>query len=96
MALTDYIIKKGGRRELASIEDSDYIEKSGGGLITATRNDTDNTKANRMTITKKQIWEEKQLYGRFKRLINNISQKKPGRGLEKRLNLSKYQHKPMP
>ena len=26
-----------------------------------------------MTITRKQKWEEKQLYGRFKRLINNIS-----------------------
>ena len=29
--------------------------------------------SNRMTITRKQKWEEKQLYGRFKRLINNIS-----------------------
>ena len=29
---------------------------------------------NRMTITRKQKWVEKQLYGRFKRLINNISQ----------------------
>ena len=29
-----------------------------------------------MTITKKQKWEEKQLYGRFKRLINNISHDK--------------------
>ena len=28
---------------------------------------------NRMTITRKQKWEGKQLYGRFKRLINNIS-----------------------
>ena len=27
---------------------------------------------NRMTITRKQKWEGKQLYGRFKRLINNI------------------------
>ena len=26
-----------------------------------------------MTITRKQTWKEKQLYGRFKRLINNIS-----------------------
>ena len=32
----------------------DYIEKNGGGLITAIRNDTDNTMANRMTITSKQ------------------------------------------
>ena len=28
---------------------------------------------NRLTITRKQKWEGKQLYGRFKRLINNIS-----------------------
>ena len=60
---------------IASIEDSvdasiqrleDYIEKYEGGLITAIRNDTDNTMDNRMTITWKQKWEEKQLYGRFK------------------------------
>ena len=47
-----------------------------GGLITATRNDTDNTKTIRMTIIRKQKWEEKQLYGRFKRLISNISHEK--------------------
>ena len=29
-----------------------------------------------MTIIRKQKWEEKQLYGRFKRLINNISHDK--------------------
>ena len=29
-----------------------------------------------MTITRKQKWKEKQLYGRFKRLINNISHEK--------------------
>ena len=47
----------------------DYIEKYGG-LITAIRKDTDNMMANRTTITGKQKWEEKQFYGRFKRLIN--------------------------
>ena len=31
---------------------------------------------NRMTITRKQKWEGKQLYGRFKRQINNISHDK--------------------
>ena len=31
---------------------------------------------NRMTITRKQKWEGKQLYRRFKRLINNISHDK--------------------
>ena len=63
------------REEVASIEDSvdasirleDYIKKKHkGGLITVIRNDTDNTMDNRMTITRKQKWEEKQLYGRFK------------------------------
>ena len=45
-------------------------------MITAIRNDADNTIDNTMTITRKQKWEEKQLYGRFKRLINNISHQK--------------------
>ena len=55
-----YVSRKEGR-ELTSTEDSidaslrleDYIEKHEGGLITATRNNTDNTKTNRMTITRK-------------------------------------------
>ena len=32
--------------------------------------------ANRMPISTKQKWEEKQVYGRFKQLINNISHNK--------------------
>ncbi len=77
-----YVSRKEGGRGLASIEDSvdasiqrleDYIQKHEGGLITATRNETENTMNNRMTITRKQKWEGKQLYGCFKRLINNIS-----------------------
>ena len=80
-----YISRKEGGRGLASIEDGvdasiqqlkDYIEKHEGGLITAIRNDTDNTMDNRMTISRKQKWEGKQLYRRFKRLINNTSHKK--------------------
>ena len=76
-----YVSRKEGGRGLASIEDSvdasiqrleHYIEKHEGGLIMAIRNNTDNTIDNRMTKTRKQKWEEKQLYGRFKRLINNI------------------------
>ena len=52
----------------ASIEDSvdasiqrleDYIGKHERGLITAIRNNTDNTIDNRKTITRKQKWEEK-------------------------------------
>ena len=84
-----YVYRKEGGRGLASIEDSvdasiqrleDYIEKHEGGLIKAIRNNTDNTIDNRMTKTRKQKWEVKQLHGRFKRLINNISHDKPGHG----------------
>ena len=87
-----YVSRKEGGRGLASIEDSvdasiqrleDYIEKHEGGLITAIKNDTDNTVTNRMPKTRKQKWEEKQLYGRFKRLINDISHEKSGTWLRK-------------
>ena len=86
-----YVSRKGGRRGLSSNEDSvdasiqrleDYIEKHEGGLITATRNDTDNTKTNRMTITRKQKCEEKH-YEHFKRLISNISHEKTWMWLRK-------------
>ena len=72
-----YESRKEGGRGLASTEDSidvsiqwlkDYIEKYGGILITATRNNIDDTRNSRMEITRKQKWKEKQLYGRFKRL----------------------------
>ena len=61
-----YVPRKEGERGLASIEDSvdtsiqrleDYIEKYERGLVTAIRNNTDNTIDNRMTITRKQKWE---------------------------------------
>ena len=87
-----YVSRKERGRGLASIEDSvdasiqrleDYIEKHEEGLITAIRNDTDNTMANRMTISRKQKWEEKQLYGRFKKLINTISLEKTWTWLRK-------------
>ena len=87
-----YVSRKEGGRGLASIEESvdasiqrleDYIQKHDGGLIKAIRNNTDNTMDNRMTITRKQKWEGKQLYGRFKRLINNISNDKTWTWLRK-------------
>ena len=87
-----YVYRKEGGRGLTSIEDSvdasiqrleDYIEKHERELITAIRNDTDNTIDNKMTTTRKQKWEEKQLYGRFKRLINNISHQKTWTWLRK-------------
>ena len=69
-----YVSRTEGGRELASIEDSvdasiqrleDYIQKHDGGFITTIRNDTDNTMDNRMSMTSKQKWEGKQLYGWF-------------------------------
>ena len=73
-----YISRWESGRGLASTEDSmdasiqrleDYIEKRRGRLITAFRNNTNDTMISRTTITRKQKWEEKQLYGRFKWLI---------------------------
>ena len=59
-----YVSRKGGGRGLASIEDSvdasiqrleDYIQKHEVGLITATRNDANNTMDNRMTTTREKM-----------------------------------------
>ena len=70
-----YVSRKDVGRGLAITEDNvdgsiqrleDYIKKHEGRLITATRNDTDRTKTNRMTINRKQNWEEKQLSRCFK------------------------------
>ena len=60
-----------------------YIQKHEGRLITATRHETENTMNNRMTVTRKQKWEGKQFYERFKRLINNISHDKTWTWLRK-------------
>ena len=87
-----YVLRKEGGRGLASIEDrfdasiqrlEGYIQKHDGGLITDIRNDSDNTRYNRMTITRKLKGEEKQLNRRFKRLINNISHDKTWTWLRK-------------
>ena len=80
-----FVSRKEEGRRLTSTEDSIgvsiqrlevYIEKRGRILITATRNRIDDTRTNRTTTTRKQKWKEKQLYGRFERLISNISQEK--------------------
>ena len=55
----------------------------GGRLITATRNNTDDMRISRTAITRKQKWEEIQLYGRFKRLTSGISHKKTRMWLRK-------------
>ena len=87
-----YVSRKEGGRGLASIEDTldasiqrfeDYIEKHKRGLITTIRNDTDYTIDERVTTTRKQKWERKELYGRFKRLINNILHQKTWTWLRK-------------
>ena len=87
-----YVSWKEGGRGLASIEDSvdasiqrleDNKENHERGLITAIRNDTDNTIDDRITTTWKQKWEKKQLYGCFKRLLNNISHQKTWTWLRK-------------
>ena len=89
-----YASRKEGGRGLASIEDSvdtsikrleGYIEKHERGLITATRNDTDNPKTNRMTITriKMRRIREKKLYVCFKRRISYISHEKTWTWLRK-------------
>ena len=87
-----YVSRKERGRVLTSIEDSvgvsiqrleDYIQKRGGRLTIAIRNNTDNTKNNWKTITSKQKWKEKQLHGCFKRLISDISLEKTWTWLRK-------------
>ena len=79
-----YVPSKEGGRGLTSIEDcldasiqrlEDYIQKHRGRLITAIRNNTENERTNRTTITRKQKWEGRKLYERFKRLKSDISKK---------------------
>ena len=87
-----YVSTTEGGRELAIIEDrveasiqrlEDYTRKHERRLITSIKNNTDNTIDNRMTITRKQKREEKQLYGHFKRLLNNTSHDKTWTWLRK-------------
>ena len=55
----------------------DNIKKRGGRTITTTRNNTDSTSNNRKKKNnRKQKWEEKQLYGHFKRETSEISHEK--------------------
>ena len=79
-------------RGFASIEDSvdtsiqvleDYIQKLGGRLIAVSRNNTNDTRTSRTTITRKYQWEEKQFYGRFKQLTSDSTHEKTWTGLRK-------------
>ena len=76
-----YVSRKVGGRGLASIENSvdasrqqleDYIEKRGGRLIEAIRNNTNDTRISGTSIPRKQKWEDKQLYGRCTQLASVI------------------------
>ena len=76
-----YVSRKGGGRELANLEGSveasiqgleDNIKKSKERWITAVSNGINNIRTN-WTITRKQKWEEKQLYGYFKQQTEEIS-----------------------
>ena len=88
-----YVLRNERGRGLTSIEDSvdaliqrleDYIQKTRWRTHYSHRETIpDNTMDNRVTITRKQKWEGKQLYGRFKRLINNISHDKTWTWLRK-------------
>ena len=88
----DVVLRREGRKGLASIEDSvevsiqqleEYIEKRGGRLITATRNNINNTRTSGTTITRKQKCKEKPHERRFKRLTSDISHEKTGVWLRK-------------
>ena len=79
-----YVSREGGRG-IASVKDIvdtsirrlvDYIEKSKETFTIVTRNDTNSTMLNRTIISRKQKWEEKQLYGYFKRQTGEISHEK--------------------
>ena len=88
-----YVSRKEWGRGLTSIQDhvdtstqrlKDYMEKRKGRLITATGNNTDDTKISKPEITRKQKWEAKQFCGRFKRLTSDISREKTWMLLKKR------------
>ena len=77
---------------MAGIEDSidtlihifkNFIQKRGGRLVTATRNNTNDTGTSETTITRKHEWGEKQLYAHFKRLTIDISHEKMWTWLKK-------------
>ena len=53
-----FVSRKEGGKGLASIEDSidESIQKRGERLITVTRNNSDKTRNNKTTITRKQKW----------------------------------------
>ena len=80
-----YVSRKEGGKRLTNIEYcvgasirvlEDYIKENKEEIITALSNSAVNIRINRKTITKKQKWEEKQLYGYFVRQTDEVSHEK--------------------
>ena len=72
-----YVSRKEGGRGLANIEDcvetQDYTRKSKDKFLMAANNSRNDRWTNRKTTkTRKQKWEEKRLYGHFKRQIGDV------------------------
>ena len=84
MTLTDYMYQEKEEEDASILQLKEYLENRGETLIKATRNNIDNMRTNIMTTTRKQKWEEKQLYGRFERLISNISAEKKNMNVAKK------------
>ena len=87
-----YVSIEGGWRGLTYIKNNvdtsirrleDNIKKNKERLLTATRNHTNNIRTNRTTINIKEKWEEKQLYGYFKRQTSELSHEKTWTWLRK-------------
>ena len=87
-----YGSRRDAGRGFVNIEDSidstmrgleNYNEKREKRLISVTISSTDNVRTNQTKITKKQKWEEKQLYGYFKQQTVEISHEKICTGLTK-------------
>ena len=76
------MLRKEGGRGLVSTEDNVDAsiqlvkEKRGRRLITATGNNTNNLRINKMEIARKQKWKEKQLYGSFKQQATSHTRKR--------------------
>ena len=88
MTLTDYMCQEEREREreserergrkLACIEDSvdtsiQQLEDYTGKLITAPKDNKEDTRTSGMAITRKQKWEEKQFYWRFNRRTSDLT-----------------------
>ena len=79
-----HVSRKKKEKWLARIQDSidiskrldDNIKNRGGRLINETGNNTNNASINKTKISRKQKWEEKQLYLHFKPKTNETSHKK--------------------